>query len=213
MSASNSGTNQFLRIDLQILESRKLTSNQKLIVSYILSWQNAGKECYFTNDMFSHKLGMPLTTFTDALSALRKLDFFNVQTSRSLNEFGKWSNRRIVTISDPQLRSFLQDLPNNRVTTELQKEVAVPIQPSQPSESKLSKASVFEFLSDLYCDKILSNVDSLTTVEEAATQLRFAVHESVLVSDANKPELGDWVTIFQREELPKLLELTLTATA
>lgn len=66
----------FVKVDYNLLATTKLSSTQKLFVSYIIGWQKNGKICFETNNTLALKFGMKYGGMRSVITTLNKFDFF-----------------------------------------------------------------------------------------------------------------------------------------
>lgn len=99
-------TEQFLQIPYYLLESNKLSSTDKLLIAYILGWNNS---CNTHNSTLAKILGIPYKTLQKTITKLNKLPFFNSRKTSSFNELGKWSNTKLMTVDQEKLKEYIND--------------------------------------------------------------------------------------------------------
>jgi hypothetical protein len=99
--------NQFTQLPFSIMASTKLTSTQKIIISYVLGWQNENKVCFESNSTLASRFGMKLYDIKYQIKLLNKLPFFTSKETSRYNESGAWQNSKQMTINEQLLETFL----------------------------------------------------------------------------------------------------------
>lgn len=103
----------FLKVSYNLLATTKLSSTQKLFVSYILGWQKNGKICFETNNTLALKFGMKYGGMRSVITTLNKFDFFKA-IKKDYDEKTGTSGHEI-TVNIDKLESFLgQEKPINK---------------------------------------------------------------------------------------------------
>ena len=97
----------FTKIYDFVLSNSKLTSSQKLLISYVLGWQDSGKICFESNKTLAKRFGLNLSTIKKQITQLNKFDFFSSKENSAVNQFGKWSNSKEMKVDINALVSFL----------------------------------------------------------------------------------------------------------
>ncbi|GEC72246.1 hypothetical protein SAMN05443543_103359 [Flavobacterium flevense] len=107
----------FVKVDYNLLATTKLSSTQKLFVSYIIGWQKNGKICFETNKTLALKFGMQYGGMRSVITTLNKFDFFKA-IKKDYDERTGTSGHEI-TVSIDLLEKFLQpdEKPNEIVST------------------------------------------------------------------------------------------------
>ena len=95
----------FVKVSYNLLATTKLSSTQKLFVSYILGWQKNGKICFETNNNLAMRFGLKYSGIRSVLRELNKLDFFN-SVKKDYNEKTGTSGHEI-TVNIEKLKAFL----------------------------------------------------------------------------------------------------------
>ena len=96
---------KFLQVDYDLLATTKLSSTQKLFVSYIIGWQKNGKICFETNSKLALRFGKKYGGIRSVLTSLNKHDFFK-SVKKDYDEKTGTSGHEI-TINIVKLESFL----------------------------------------------------------------------------------------------------------
>lgn len=95
----------FVKVPYNLLKTTKLSSTQKLFISYILGWQKNGKICFETNNNLALRFGLKYSGIRSVLRELNKLDFFN-SVKKDYNEKTGTSGHEI-TVNIDKLETFL----------------------------------------------------------------------------------------------------------
>ncbi|KFF06313.1 hypothetical protein [Flavobacterium reichenbachii] len=95
----------FVKVSYNLLATTKLSSTQKLFVSYILGWQKNGKICFETNNNLALRFGLKYSGIRSVLRELNKLDFFS-SVKKDYNEKTGTSGHEI-TVNIDKLDAFL----------------------------------------------------------------------------------------------------------
>ncbi|MGL2999430.1 hypothetical protein [Flavobacterium sp. RSSB_23] len=94
----------FVKVNYNLLATKKLSSTQKLFVSYIIGWQENGKICFETNNTLALKFGMKYGGMRSVITTLNKFDFFTA--IKDYDERTGTSGHEI-TVNIDLLESFL----------------------------------------------------------------------------------------------------------
>ena len=107
----------FVKVDYNLLATTKLSSTQKIFVSYIIGWQKNGKICFETNNTLALKFGMKYGGMRSVITTLNKFDFFKA-IKKDYDERTGTSGHEIK-VSIDLLEKFLQpdEKPNEIVST------------------------------------------------------------------------------------------------
>ncbi|CAA9198272.1 hypothetical protein FLA105534_02048 [Flavobacterium bizetiae] len=97
----------FVKVSYNLLATTKLSSTQKLFVSYILGWQKNGKVCFETNNTLASKFGKKYGGIRSVLRELNKHDFFK-SVKKDYDEKTGTSGHEI-TVNIDKLDAFLAD--------------------------------------------------------------------------------------------------------
>lgn len=100
-------SSQFLSIDYNLLASDKLSLQQKIIISYVISWQNSNKECTASNEYLSSTLGLTPKQVEYAITKLNKYSFFSSTKVSTGTKAGNFFNSKIMKVDEEQLKIFL----------------------------------------------------------------------------------------------------------
>ena len=95
----------FVKVDYNLLATTKLSSTQKLFVSYIMGWQKNGKICFETNKTLALKFGMQYGGMRSIITTLNKFDFFKA-IKKDYDERTGTSGHEI-TVNIEKLETFL----------------------------------------------------------------------------------------------------------
>lgn len=95
----------FVKVDYNLLATTKLSSTQKLFVSYIIGWQKNGKICFETNNTLALKFGMKYGGMRSVITTLNKFDFFKA-IKKDYDEKRGTSGHEI-TVNIEKLETFL----------------------------------------------------------------------------------------------------------
>ena len=95
----------FVKVDYNLLATTKLSSTQKLFVSYIIGWQKNEKICFETNNTLALKFGMKYGGMRSVITTLNKFDFFKA-IKKDYDERTGTSGHEI-TVNIEKLETFL----------------------------------------------------------------------------------------------------------
>jgi hypothetical protein len=95
----------FVKVEYNLLATSKLSSTQKLFVSYIIGWQKNKKICFETNKTLASKFGMQYGGIRSVITTLNKFDFFKA-IKKDYDERTGTSGHEI-TVSIEKLETFL----------------------------------------------------------------------------------------------------------
>jgi len=95
----------FLKVNYNLLASTKLTSTQKLFISYIIGWGKNGKICFETNDTLASKFGMKYGGIRSVITELNKHDFF--QSVREDYNKKNSTSKHEIKVNVDKLENFL----------------------------------------------------------------------------------------------------------
>ena len=117
-------TESFLKINNLLLSSVKLSSSEKIVISYILGWQLNDKDCFETNQSMAKKLGLKVRTLNTILRIFKDDHKFLVL------EYPTYTTR-LISIDNEELDIFLT---LDVIKTVVVKEVKIKtiLEPTQP---------------------------------------------------------------------------------
>ena len=95
----------FVKVDYNLLATTKLSSTQKLFLSYIIGWQKNEKICFETNKTLALKFGMKYGGMRSVITTLNKFDFFKA-IKKDYDERTGTSGHEI-TVNIEKLETFL----------------------------------------------------------------------------------------------------------
>ncbi len=113
------------------MQSTKLNSTDKLLISIVLGWQYTNKVCYETNKALAFQLGLEVDGLRTAIKRLNKLPFFNSIRGEVTNEYGRIISDHTITIDEKALESFLSAPVEPKIKKEKLKPVVIET-PSTP---------------------------------------------------------------------------------
>lgn len=96
----------FVMVNRDLMASKRLSSTQKLFVSYILGWQKNNLICKETNNNLASRFGMEYSGIRSLLRELNKRDFFKSKKI-DYNETNSTSGHEI-TVNESKLLKFLK---------------------------------------------------------------------------------------------------------
>lgn len=105
----------FVRTSYDLLASTKLSSTQKLFISYIIGWQKNNLICFETNNTLASKFGMKYGGIRSLLKTLNEYEFF-----KSVKiDFDKKSNTsgHEITVNVEKLEEFLNSEDSKEINT------------------------------------------------------------------------------------------------
>lgn len=105
---NKSSIGTFTMVPDQLLSSKKLSGNAKLIISYIMRWQIDNKVCFMSNQALCEKFGLSISTIKETIEALEDYCILKRFTERGRNEFGTYIAYRELTINQKALNEFLE---------------------------------------------------------------------------------------------------------
>jgi len=140
-------TKQFIQMPMELASSTKLTSSQKLFISYILGWQQSGKVCYESNDSLASKIGLKKAGIRKILLTLNKYDFFKSTQYGVTPAKGEYTSTHTITIDEDKLDLFLSDdvIEENETPA-----ASIPVIKDEPKETPAIKSEVIELNENNY---------------------------------------------------------------
>lgn len=131
---------KFVKVNYNLLATTKLSSTQKLFVSYILGWQKNGKICFETNNTLALKFGMKYGGMRSVITTLNKFDFFKA-IKKDYDERTGTSGHEIK-VNETKLLNFLKiELDNSHSTEDKKEEESISIFP-EDLVAKLEESEV-----------------------------------------------------------------------
>jgi len=130
----------FVKVSYNLLATTKLSSTQKLFVSYILGWQKNGKICFETNNNLALKFGMKYGGMRSVITTLNKFDFFKA-IKKDYDEKTGTSGHEI-TVNIDKLDTFLADETSIQNTNSTEQEVNQPITSTNDTQNEDSNEEV-----------------------------------------------------------------------
>lgn len=73
----------FLRLENSLLKIRSLSPAQKIVISYVASYEREGDTCTVTRSVMARHLGMPERTLDDVISSLFALNLVGAKVPKS----------------------------------------------------------------------------------------------------------------------------------
>lgn len=107
----------FIKINTQVLSSTKLTLEEKVLISIVLSFQNNYQTCTKSNQKLAQELSISEISLKRLIAKLNKLNWFSSEKTSKYNEFGKWNNSKEMKIDVEKLMIYL-DLENKEIKEE-----------------------------------------------------------------------------------------------
>lgn len=108
---NNTSTTQetFIKTSTKLAQSTTLNGNQKLFISYILTWQQNNKVCFASNTVIAYELGLTYEGIRSIINRLNKAEygFFTVIKTTEQNEFGTYISRHQLIIDEDKLTQYL----------------------------------------------------------------------------------------------------------
>lgn len=110
----------FVKVTYNLLATTKLSSTQKLFISYIIGWQKNGKVCFETNNNLALKFGMKYSGIRSVITELNKRDFFKSKSKDYDKKTGTSGHE--ITVDVDKLEKFLglEKQTNKSISTEVQ---------------------------------------------------------------------------------------------
>jgi hypothetical protein len=133
----------FVKVSYNLLATTKLSSTQKLFVSYILGWQTNGKVCFETNNTLASKFGKKYGGIRSVLRELNKHDFFK-SVKKDYDEKTGTSGHEI-TVNIDKLDTFLVDETSIQNTNSTEKGVNQHITSNNDTQSEDSNEEVSDY--------------------------------------------------------------------
>jgi hypothetical protein len=194
-----------LKVDHHLLSCKTLSSDQKLIIAEVLSFQSNGLACFISNQALADKLGLSKSTIKRLITQLNKLPFFCSQETSRYNQHGKWANSKSMTVNADELEIYLTQQPK-AVTVESK---PLGVEPTgdvaEQSVEHLEAALIVPQDTKKLSDKDLSNfftlierIDSIVDNdrETMANNLRQHIFTSILVDNNIKVQMAEKVGSF-----------------
>ena len=108
---NNTSTTQetFIKTSTKLAQSTTLNGNQKLFISYILTWQQNNKVCFASNTVIAYELGLTYEGIRSIINRLNKTEygFFTVIKTTEQTEFGTYISRHQLIIDEDKLTQYL----------------------------------------------------------------------------------------------------------
>lgn len=184
----------FLKVTYDLLATTKLSSTQKLFISYIIGWQKNGKICTETNNNLAMKFGMKYSGMRSVITELNKLDFFK-SVQKDYDEKTTTSGHEI-TVDVDKLDVFLasetsikktdstEDVENQFI---LNDEKIIPDIQNDNSNEEIGDCNIKAYTSELIVNRVLNNdnssikyqLDEKVNIREILTQLGFNTVDDV----------------------------------
>ena len=133
----------FVKVSYNLLATTKLSSTQKLFISYILGWQKNGKICFETNNTLALKFGMKYGGMRSVITTLNKFDFFKA-IKKDYDEKTGTSGHEI-TVNIDKLDTFLADETSIQNTNSTEQEVNQPITSKNDTQNEDSNEEVSDY--------------------------------------------------------------------
>lgn len=98
----------FIKFPRTILSSTKLTSEEKILISIILSFQFSDKTCSMSNKTLAEQVSVSEKTLERLITKLNKTIWFKSEKTSKFNDKGKWTNSKEMKINLEALTEFLE---------------------------------------------------------------------------------------------------------
>ena len=172
----------FTMVTDAMLESTKLNSNEKMMLSYILRWQMVNKECRLSNKALAVKLGLSIDSIKRMITTLKEFSFFTSEKHSYYNEFGTWCNYKIMRVNESQLSIFLNENKVELITdnTELDNE--------DIEDIILTPEAVLSLPADDIQPMLLVAEDVIDASDEANTSLPGNYIQPIITTDEDDHE-------------------------
>lgn len=184
----------FLKVTYDLLATTKLSSTQKLFVSYIIGWQKNGKICTETNNNLAMKFGMKYSGMRSIITELNKFDFFK-SIKKDYNE-KTFTSGHEITVDVDKLEVFLASETSIKKTNStenvenqsiLNHEKIIPDIQNDNSNEEIGNCNIKAYGSELIVNRVLNNdnssikyqLDENVNIREILTQLGFNTIDDV----------------------------------
>jgi hypothetical protein len=102
-----SSTNNFLKLSNQLLQSTKFTGNEKILLSWVIGWQESNKDCIASNAYIAEQLGLSVFQLKKIITSLNQYNFFNSNRKTKVNKFGALVNNKIMYVNVEELNEYI----------------------------------------------------------------------------------------------------------
>lgn len=150
----------FVQVNYDLLATTKLSSTQKLFISYIIGWQKNRKICKETNNNLALRFGMKYGGIRSVLTELNKFDFFE---SVQKNYDGKTSTSgHEITVDVDKLNAFLTTETRIKKNDSTKKEINQPIPVMIDIQHNGSNEDINENISEVNTRELNKNNNLIT---------------------------------------------------
>jgi hypothetical protein len=102
-----SSTDNFTKLSNQLLQSTKFNFAEKVLLSWIIGWQESGKDCTASNTYVAEQLGITIKVLNKLITNLNKYSFFNSSKQTRQNQYGAWVNNKIMYVNVEELNEYI----------------------------------------------------------------------------------------------------------
>jgi hypothetical protein len=102
-----SSTDNFTKLSNQLLKSNKFTGDEKILLSWVIGWQESGKDCIASNKYIANELGLKIRTLQNIITKLNKYSFFTSNKQTRQNQYDAWVNSKIMYVNVEELYNYI----------------------------------------------------------------------------------------------------------
>jgi len=97
----------FVMVNNDLLATSRLSSTQKLFISYIIGWQKSNLTCRMTNRNLAEHFGMKYAGIRSMLNKLNTYKFFETTQFGHANDNSSWTSGHEMKVDEAKLNEFL----------------------------------------------------------------------------------------------------------
>jgi hypothetical protein len=97
----------FVMVNNDLLATPRLSSTQKLFISYIIGWQKSGLSCKMTNRNLAEHFGMKYAGIRSMLNKLNTYKFFETTQFGHTVDNSSWTSGHEIKVDESKLVEFL----------------------------------------------------------------------------------------------------------
>lgn len=97
----------FVMVNNDLLATPRLSSTQKLFISYIIGWQKSGLSCKMTNRILAEHFGMKYAGIRSMLNKLNTYKFFETTQFGHTVDNSSWTSGHEIKVDEAKLVEFL----------------------------------------------------------------------------------------------------------
>lgn len=102
-----SSTDNFTKLSNQLLKSNKFNFAEKVLLSWIIGWQDSGKDCTASNTYVAEQLGITIKVLKKLITNLNKYSFFSSERKTKTTDSGNYYNSKIMYVNVEELNEYI----------------------------------------------------------------------------------------------------------